>query len=135
MYLSVCLPFDEQEVDRKAHKQFKGLFDKKPGEIADAGAEDRGEEQSTSENQKNGSDQEDSDGVETEGFAEDAANAPREGWFSKLWPTGRRLFSALGLQRCTILWQNFKAGYALGNQCYLTAGWRGDLTEDHFWKE
>ncbi|XP_011000050.1 PREDICTED: peptidyl-prolyl cis-trans isomerase PASTICCINO1 [Populus euphratica] len=91
----------QQDVEKKARRQFKGLFDKKPGEIADAGTDDRGEEQSTGENQKNG-DQEDSNGADTED-GEDVADAPREGLFSLLWPTGRRLFSALGLQRCTIL--------------------------------
>lgn len=91
----------QQDVEKKARRQFKGLFDKKPGEIADAGTDDRGEEESTSENQKNG-DQEDSNGTDTEDV-EDVADEPREGLFSRLWPTGRRLFSALGLQRCAIL--------------------------------
>lgn len=91
----------QQDVEKKARRQFKGLFDKKPGEIADAGTDDRGEEQSTSENQKNG-DQEDSNGTDTEDV-EDVADEPREGLVSRLWPTGRRLFSALGLQRCAIL--------------------------------
>ncbi|KAJ6968761.1 peptidyl-prolyl cis-trans isomerase PASTICCINO1 [Populus alba x Populus x berolinensis] len=91
----------QQDVEKKARRQFKGLFDKKPGEIADAGTDDRGEEQSTSENQKN-DDQEDSNGTDTEDV-EDVANEPREGLFSRLWPTGRRLFSALGLRRCAIL--------------------------------
>ena len=99
-YLAAC-PFDEQDVEKKARRQFKGLFDKKPGEIADAGTDDRGEEQSTGENQKNG-DQEDSNGTDTEDV-EDVADEPREGLFSRLWPSGRRLFSALGLQRCAIL--------------------------------
>ncbi|KAF2316296.1 hypothetical protein GH714_041637 [Hevea brasiliensis] len=93
----------KQEVEKKARKQFKGLFDKKPGEIADVGTQDT-EERSTSENQtKDG--EEDSDGIEEEALLQDqdAANAPRVGWFSHLWPTGRRLFSALGFQRCTIL--------------------------------
>ena len=57
--------------------------------------------QSTTENQKNG-DVEDSNGTDSDDV-EDVADAPREGLFSLLWPTGRRLFSALGLQRCTIL--------------------------------
>ncbi|CAK7333623.1 unnamed protein product [Dovyalis caffra] len=91
----------QQDVENKARRQFKGLFDKKPGEIAEAGTDSRAEEHSTSENQKNG-DEEDSDGSDEEDV-EDVAVAPREGWFSLLWPTGRRLFSALGLQRCTIL--------------------------------
>lgn len=49
--------FDEQDVEKKARRQFKGLFDKMPGEIADAGTDNRGEEQSTNENhqEKDGS--------------------------------------------------------------------------------
>uniref|UniRef100_A0A2P2M4K2 peptidylprolyl isomerase n=4 Tax=Rhizophora mucronata TaxID=61149 RepID=A0A2P2M4K2_RHIMU len=89
------------EVEKKARKQFQGLFDKKPGEIAEAGTEDGEEEQSSSEKQTDG-DQEDSGGAE-DTIVEDEVNAPRMGLFSRLWPTGRRLFSALGLQRCTIL--------------------------------
>ena len=99
-YLYAYLPFNEQEVEKKVRKQFKGLFDKKPGEIADAGIQDT-EERSTSENQKKDN-QEDSDGIEEEALLQDAA-APRGGWFSHIWPTGRKLFSALGFQRCTIL--------------------------------
>ncbi|KAF2301306.1 hypothetical protein GH714_022528 [Hevea brasiliensis] len=92
----------KQEVERKARKQFKGLFDKKPGEIAEVATHT--EESSTSENQRK-DDQVDSDGIEEEALLQDAGavNAPRVGWFSHLWPTGRRLFSALGFQRCTIL--------------------------------
>ena len=44
--------FDMQEVEKKARKQFKGLFDKKPGEIAVAGAEDE-EDIDTGENHNN----------------------------------------------------------------------------------
>ncbi|KAF3613513.1 Peptidyl-prolyl cis-trans isomerase PASTICCINO1 [Capsicum annuum] len=40
---------EEQEVERKVRKQFKGLFDKRPGEIAEAGTNDGGDE-ATSEN-------------------------------------------------------------------------------------
>ncbi|XP_043806860.1 peptidyl-prolyl cis-trans isomerase PASTICCINO1 isoform X2 [Manihot esculenta] len=93
----------KQEFEKKARKQFKGLFDKKPGEIADVGTQDT-EERGTSENQnQRKDDQEDSDGIEEEALLQNAANAPRVGLFSRLWPTGKRLFSALGLQRCTIL--------------------------------
>ncbi|KAF5750891.1 peptidyl-prolyl cis-trans isomerase PASTICCINO1 [Tripterygium wilfordii] len=97
----VKLKQKEQEVARKARKQFKGLFDKKPGEIADAGSEDRGEENSIGENQSSGV-QEESDVDEGAEFHE-AADEPKRGWFSYLWPTHRRLFSALGLERCAIL--------------------------------
>ncbi|XP_022746613.1 peptidyl-prolyl cis-trans isomerase PASTICCINO1-like [Durio zibethinus] len=92
----------EQEVESKARKQFKGLFDKKPGEIAEAQVVDRAGDEITGENQKN-SEESSSEGDEPQDFHEAAAGEPRIGWFYNLWPTGRRLFSALGLQRCTIL--------------------------------
>uniref|UniRef100_A0A6N2KJ44 Uncharacterized protein n=1 Tax=Salix viminalis TaxID=40686 RepID=A0A6N2KJ44_SALVM len=34
--------FDEQDVEKKAGRQFKGLFDKMPGEITDTGTDNRG---------------------------------------------------------------------------------------------
>ncbi|KAE8099302.1 hypothetical protein FH972_017293 [Carpinus fangiana] len=90
----------EQEVERKARKQFKGLFDKKPGEIADV--REAEEDHNTGENQNN-VDKDDSDTESSEESHEAAADAGRRGWFSLFWPTGRRLFSGLGLQRCSIL--------------------------------
>lgn len=91
-----------QEVERKARKQFKGLFDKKPGEIAEAG--DREEGPNTGEKQNDIS-KEDSDGDNSEVSQEDAgaADARQMGWFSRFWPASRRIFSGLGLQRCNIL--------------------------------
>lgn len=89
----------EQEVERKARSQFKGLFDKKPGDIAEAGVDDRGDKR-LGENQKN-DDKEDSDGDKEFQEAEDAP--PPMGFLSHLWPTGRRFFTALGLDRCSIL--------------------------------
>ncbi|KAL0016147.1 hypothetical protein SO802_003216 [Lithocarpus litseifolius] len=91
----------EQEVEKKARKQFKGLFDKKPGEIAVAGSEDK-EDNDTGEN-PNHFDKEDSDADNSEESREAEADANQMGWFSRIWPTGGRLFSALGLQRCSIL--------------------------------
>ena len=102
LYHTICPSFDMQEVERKARKQFKGLFDKKPGEIAEVQVEDRAGDEITDENQKN-SVESSSEGDEPQDFHEAAAGEPRIGWFYNLWPTGRRLFSALGLQRCTIL--------------------------------
>lgn len=90
------VPFDKQEVETKQRKQFKGLFDKKPGEIAEAGTEEKGD-QNGGEEQKN-AEKEDSDEAH-----EAVDGAPQRGWFSLFWPTGSRIFSALGLQRCTIL--------------------------------
>lgn len=117
MFINVILyvPYDEQEIERKQRKQFKGLFDKKPGEISDAGTEDKAD-QITSEDQKNddeenadsGSsdeydDEEDADSGSSDESREAVDDAQQRGWFSLFWPSGSRIFSALGLQRCTIL--------------------------------
>ncbi|KAA8518968.1 hypothetical protein F0562_016258 [Nyssa sinensis] len=91
----------EQDIERKARKQFKGLFDRKPGEIADAGINDK-EDRISGENHENG-DQDDSDTDKEDEFHGPAAAPPRTSFLSQLWPTGTRLFTALGLQRCTIL--------------------------------
>ncbi|KAH9736247.1 peptidylprolyl isomerase [Citrus sinensis] len=91
-----------QEVESKARKQFKGLFDKKPGEISEVGIENQGEDQAAGKNENDDSEQE-SDGDEAQEFHEAAAEAPRKGCFYRFWPTSGRLFSALGLDRCTIL--------------------------------
>ncbi|KAJ1411238.1 Tetratricopeptide-like helical domain superfamily [Sesbania bispinosa] len=92
----------EQEVEKKARKQFKGLFDKKPGEIAEAKANEDGDEM-TSESQKDGEVHGDSDGTNSEDSHEAAPHAHHMGWFSHFWSTGTKLFSSLGLQRCAIL--------------------------------
>ncbi|AES88468.2 putative peptidylprolyl isomerase [Medicago truncatula] len=94
----------EQEVEKKARKQFKGLFDKKPGEIAEVKANDD-ENQVTSEIQKDGEvhEQDSSDGTNSEDSHEAAPDADQRGWFAHFWPNGSRIFSSLGLHRCTIL--------------------------------
>ncbi|GFY82263.1 FKBP-type peptidyl-prolyl cis-trans isomerase family protein [Actinidia rufa] len=96
----------EQEVEKAARKQFKGLFDKKPGEIAEVGTVDREEDQVSRENHEKG-DENDPDGDNEEQHRATAAAAaaapPRMSFFSLLWPTGKRLFRALGVDRCSIL--------------------------------
>lgn len=92
----------EQEVEKKARKQFKGLFDKKPGEIADVVIENTGEHQSRDPNEKK-DDETESDHDEAEAIHEAQAAPPRMGIFSQIWPTGSRFFNALGIQRCNIL--------------------------------
>ncbi|KAM7263338.1 hypothetical protein ACFE04_001021 [Oxalis oulophora] len=93
----------EQDAQKKARKQFKGLFDKKPGEISEVGIENKGDDL-TSDNEKINSVKKDSDGDESEeSFGSAADEAPERGWLYRLWPTGGRIFSALGLQRCEIL--------------------------------
>ncbi|XP_059667885.1 peptidyl-prolyl cis-trans isomerase PASTICCINO1 isoform X1 [Cornus florida] len=95
----------EQEVDRKVRKQFKGLFDKKPGQIADVEINNGGEDPNPVENHEKG-DQDDPDGNKEEEELHEAAAAaapPQMGFLYQAWPTGRRFFRALGLQRCSIL--------------------------------
>ncbi|XP_057511964.1 peptidyl-prolyl cis-trans isomerase PASTICCINO1 [Actinidia eriantha] len=94
----------EQEVDKKARKQFKGLFDKKPGEIAEVGTVDREEDQVSRENHEKGDENDpDGDNEEQHHAAAAAAAPPRLSFFSLSWPTGKRLFRALGVDRCSIL--------------------------------
>ncbi|KAF9591823.1 hypothetical protein IFM89_008473 [Coptis chinensis] len=90
----------EQEVEKKAKKQFKGLFDKKPGEIADVGT-DSSENQRPEDDNHERPDQKGSDNIEPEDIRE--ADPPRRSFFSQICPVGSRLFTSLGLQRCTIL--------------------------------
>ncbi|XP_077238858.1 FKBP-type peptidyl-prolyl cis-trans isomerase family protein [Tasmannia lanceolata] len=89
----------EQEIEKKARKQFKGLFDKKPGEIAYVGSdptEDHNPKKETDQDEIVTSDRDD----ETEQIPEAAAPM---GLFARVWPASRRFFTALGLQKCSIL--------------------------------
>ncbi|KAK4800922.1 hypothetical protein SAY86_021409 [Trapa natans] len=92
----------EQEVESKARKQFRGLFDKKPGEISDVGTDEREEEPAAEDHKTRGQEQSDKDEAEE---PEDPSNARQQatGLFSLFWPAGRRIFTALGLERCSIL--------------------------------
>lgn len=91
----------EQEVEKKARKQFKGLFDKKPGEISEVGLEDKENEtmvKNPDDEPLISSQKEDSDA--------DAPAAPppaRMGSFSRLWTGGVNLFKSFGVNRCSIL--------------------------------
>lgn len=93
----------EQEVEKKARKQFKGLFDKKPGEISEAGAID-GEDRNSGEIQENSDKLEQNEDDTSSQFSDDstADDRPRD-WLSRFWPSGSGIFSALGLNRCSIL--------------------------------
>ncbi|KAJ3691018.1 hypothetical protein LUZ61_020182 [Rhynchospora tenuis] len=97
----------EQETEKKARKQFKGLFDKKPGEISevvlDSPSDNKIEEkeQIESENLKDST----TTNPSTERDAEFAfeGEGERAGFFSRLFPSARRVFSNLGLNRCSVL--------------------------------
>lgn len=97
----------EQEIEKKARKQFKGLFDKKPGEISEVGAESEGAKnvgdaagssEAVTSTDRDGS-------VESSPRAEPdyAFEEERPGIIGRVWPSARRIFSSLGLNRCTIL--------------------------------
>lgn len=90
-------------MEKKARKQFKGLFDKKPGEISEAGAEER-DHQNSGEIQENSDKLEQNEDDKCSEFSDDsiADDYPRD-WLSRFWPAGRRIFAALGLNRCSIL--------------------------------
>ncbi|KAL6534325.1 G1/S-specific cyclin pas1 [Orobanche hederae] len=95
----VKLKKEEQETHRCARQQFKGLFDKKPGEISEAGGNDLVQQVPVENHEADNQDVLDD---EKEHLLE--ANAPpRSSMLSRLWPSGRRLFTSLGLDRCTIL--------------------------------
>lgn len=95
----------EQEAEKKARKQFKGLFDKKPGEISEAGVDDKVNE-TTVESQNDDAHEPLISSQEEKGVDEDAPPAPapaRMGSFSRLWNGGVNLFKSLGVNRCSIL--------------------------------
>ncbi|PWA83435.1 FKBP-type peptidyl-prolyl cis-trans isomerase family protein [Artemisia annua] len=90
----------EQEVEKKARKQFKGLFDKKPGEISEVGLDDKISENNNDAQEPLVSSQEEKD------IDEDAPPGPppaRMGSFSRLLTGGMNLFKSLGVNRCSIL--------------------------------
>lgn len=90
-------------MEKKARKQFKGLFDKKPGEISEVGDGDR-EERNSGEIQENSDKLEQNEDDKSSEFSDDSTTdgQPRD-WLSRFWPVGGRIFSALGLNRCSIL--------------------------------
>lgn len=92
----------EQEVERKARKQFKGLFDKKPGEISEAGVIDVGDQITAEAREIDDQDQADS-GPSKEVHEGEEAPQTRMGILAKLWSSSRKLFTALGAKGCTIL--------------------------------
>lgn len=89
---------EEQDLHRKAKNQFKGLFDKKPGEISEVGIKEQDENMGDS-NENN----EEDDLVGNEENIHQATAPTQMGFASQLFPKVRRLFTSFGLNRCTIL--------------------------------
>lgn len=102
-----------QEADKKAKRQFKGLFDRKPGEIAEVGGDvkdDKIPDKAENEIENSGSEKDisktDLDGGVTDSEHEPEPEPERIGFLGRLWPSGRRIIAALGLNRCSILWRD-----------------------------
>ncbi|KAF0911958.1 hypothetical protein E2562_012770 [Oryza meyeriana var. granulata] len=97
-----------QETEKKARKQFKGLFDKKPGEISEVGVEPEGNK-NTSDATASGvaASSADRDMMDAKAIpradSDLAFEEERPGLLARIWPSARRIFSSLGLNRCTIL--------------------------------
>lgn len=95
----------ELETERKAKKQFRGLFDKKPGEISEAGNNNKDNEvldaQKQDGNSPNPGERQESRAGSVD--AGESVEPEKLGFLSRIWPPGRRIFAALGLNRCSIL--------------------------------
>lgn len=94
-----------QEVKNKARKQFKGLFDRKPGEISEAGNVDKSD-QTAAEIPGNDT-QDDTDFTKKDDIVEDALEATppttRFGLLSHLWSTRKNLFISSAIQMLVML--------------------------------
>ncbi|CAN6282877.1 unnamed protein product [Urochloa humidicola] len=103
----VKLKQKEQEAEKKARKQFKGLFDKNPGEISEVGAaESKGEKDSgdtKGSGEATSADRDADTKGSPSGESEYAFEEERPGLLGRVFPSARRIFSSLGLNRCTIL--------------------------------
>ncbi|XP_020112955.1 peptidyl-prolyl cis-trans isomerase PASTICCINO1 isoform X1 [Ananas comosus] len=96
----------QQEVEKKARKQFKGLFDKKPGEISEVGADSedgKSLDDPTSKVEAEKNDGDGSTGSTPNAGTDCAFEGERTGFLGRLSPSGRRILSALGLNRCSVL--------------------------------
>lgn len=93
----------EQEADEKTRKQFKGLFDKKPGQIAEEGNKKMGDnEHDQDQFQGSKGSAQNSDDYDGE-KSEESPQVAKLGAFSRIWTSGKKVMKGLGLQRCTIL--------------------------------
>ena len=93
----------KQEVEKKARKQFRGLFDKKPGEISEVGTE-TGEGEGPDEQNQNSESASREGGIKRLDQNEALDHeVEKVGLLGRIWLSGRRIFAALGLKRCTTL--------------------------------
>ncbi|XP_039136399.1 peptidyl-prolyl cis-trans isomerase PASTICCINO1 [Dioscorea cayenensis subsp. rotundata] len=98
----------EQEVEKKARKQFKGLFDKRPGEIAEVetgSTEEQCLDEEDDEQVKLGKQSQANDAANQDGNGEvrRAVEVDRKGLFSNLRPSVRGFFIALGFPKWSVV--------------------------------
>lgn len=91
----------EQEAESKARKQFKGLFDKRPGEITEVGSEIR-EESKTIEEVDETKDNDDDETLEEEGATTVSTERKRK-WSEKAWPFLKNVMLQIGIQLGVVL--------------------------------
>ncbi|CAN7051890.1 unnamed protein product [Brassica rapa subsp. trilocularis] len=93
----------EQEAESKARKQFKGLFDKKPGEITEVGSEIREETRTIEEvDETKDNDGDDEETQEEENTATVSTERKRK-WSEKAWPILKNVMVQIGIQLCVAL--------------------------------
>ena len=84
-----------QEAESKARKQFKGLFDKKPGEITEVGSEIREETKTIEEIDET----KDNDEIEEEERTRTVVSMERKRkWSEKAWPIMKNVIVQIGIQ-------------------------------------
>lgn len=88
----------EQEVEKEVRKQFKGLFDKKPGEISEVGTESGGGQGGVSANRESVSSEKEQEAEKIGLLGHKEENKP--GMLGRVLPSGRKIFTALGLNKC-----------------------------------
>ncbi|KAL0867205.1 hypothetical protein Bca101_046323 [Brassica carinata] len=88
----------EHEAESKARKQFKGLFDKKPGEITEVGSEIK-EESKTIEEIDETKDDDEIEEEEEEGRTRTVVGTERKRkWSEKAWPIMKNVMVQIGIQ-------------------------------------
>ncbi|CAA7046206.1 unnamed protein product [Microthlaspi erraticum] len=91
----------EQEAESKARKQFKGLFDKKPGEITEVGSEIREESKTIEEVDETkdiDDDDDDDDDDETQEEERTVSTERKRKWSEKAWPFLKNVMLQIGIQ-------------------------------------
>uniref|UniRef100_A0A1J3DKX7 peptidylprolyl isomerase n=1 Tax=Noccaea caerulescens TaxID=107243 RepID=A0A1J3DKX7_NOCCA len=85
----------EHEAESKARKQFKGLFDKKPGEITEVGSEIREESKTIEEVDETKDDDDDDETLEEE---RTVSTERKRKWSEKAWPFLKNVMLQIGIQ-------------------------------------